>query len=190
MEVLLVVAIISIISGAVYSLIVDYYRTSDLLSARMMLQTSGRNAHRQMIKDLRRINQGSTGASAIESASASSLVFYTNIDSDSYFEKVEYTIIGTELRKSVIKPDGNPLVYNPANKTTTVLSKKIANGATPLFSYYDDSYNGSGAALVLPTDISLIRFVKINLILDDNPAVPTASLNMEASVALRNLKDN
>lgn len=189
-EVMLAVAIFSIISMAAFSLMANYYRTSDLMSAQMALQSEGRNALSQMINDLRRINQGSTGASAIESASAASFIFYSNIDSDSYFEKVEYAVVGTELKKSATKPDGNPLMYNPANKITIVLSEKIANGATPFFSYYDNTYAGTGAALPLPADISAIRFVKINLILDDNPAAPTAPLNMEANAALRNLKDN
>ncbi len=189
-EVMLVVAIFSIISMAAFSLIMDYYRTSDLISVQMVLQGEGRSAINQMVNDMRRVNQGSTGASAIESASAASFIFYSNIDADSYFEKVEYAVAGTELRKSVTKPDGNPLAYNPANKVTTVLTSKIANGAAPVFSYYDNSYAGTGAPLVLAGDFSIIRFVKINLILDDHPAAPTASLNMEASVALRNLKDN
>lgn len=189
-EVLMVVAIFSIISIAAFSLIVDYFKTTDLMSVQMELQGQGRNALGQITNDLRRASQSSLGASTIESANAASLVFYSNIDGDSYFEKIEYAITGNELRKSATKPNGNPLVYDPANKTTIVLSNKIANGITPLFSYFDGSYSGTGTALALPADVSTIRFVKINLILDDNPAVPSALINMEAGIALRNLKDN
>ncbi len=189
-EVLLVMAIFGIIVVTAGKLIMDYFDITDSLSVHMRLQTQGRNAITQMVNDLRRINQSSLGAAAIESASATSFVFYSNIDSDSYFEKVEYTLTGTELSKSVTKPGGNPLAYDPADKVTTVLSDKIANGATPVFSYYDNTYAGSGDPLVLSGDFSTIRFVKINLILDDRPLAPAASLNMEASVTLRNLKDN
>ncbi len=189
-EMLLVVAIFGIISTAAYALISDYNKTSDYIAAQLTLQSDGRNSLNQMVNDLRRANQGSNGAFAIDSANAVSLVFYSNIDTDSYFEKVEYFIDGTELRKSVTKPSGSPLVYNPADKTTVVLSVKIANGAAPIFSYYNDDYVGTGAALTLPVDVTAIRFVKINLILDDNPSAPTSSLKMEAKAALRNLKDN
>ncbi len=189
-EVILSVAIFSIISIAVYSLIYNYNKTSDLMAVQLALQTEGRSSLSQIVTDLRRINQGSNGAYAIESADAGSLIFYSNIDDDSYFEKVEYLISGNELRKSVTKPSGSPLIYNPVNKITVVLSEKIANGTTPLFSYYDSAYAGTGASLALPVDVTVIRFVKINLVLDNNPTAPVAPLEMEAKVALRNLKDN
>lgn len=189
-EVIIVTAIFSIITIAAIALIRDYLRTSDLLTVQMTLQGQGRSALSQMTNDLRRTNQSSLGTAAIESANATSFVFYSNIDGDLYFEKIEYEVVGNELRKSVIKPDGNPLVYNPANETTTILSDKIVNGATPVFSYYNGSYTGTGAALALPVDASAIRFVRVNLILDDNPSAPSSLINMEASVALRNLKDN
>lgn len=189
-EVMLTVAVFSIISLAIFSLMSSYSKTSNLVEVQLALQSDGRNSLSQMVNDLRRINQGSNGAFAIDSADATSFIFYSNIDSDSYFEKVEYFISGNELRKSVTKPSGSPLVYNSANKITTVLSKKNANGATPLFSYYDGTYAGTGSALALPVDVIEIRFVKINLVLDDNPSAPTAPLTMEAKVALRNLKNN
>lgn len=189
-EVMLTVAIFSIIFMAVFSLISNYNKTSDLIAIQLALQSEGRNSLSQIVNDLRRINQGSNGAFAIDSADADSFIFYSNIDADSYFEKVEYFISGNELRKSATKPSGNPLVYNPADKITVVLSEKIANGSTPLFSYYDNAYAGTGAALALPVDVTAIRFVKINLVLDDNPSDPIAPMNMEAKAALRNLKDN
>lgn len=189
-EVLLTVVIFSIISMAAFSLISSYNKTSDLIAVQLALQSDGRNSLSQMVNDIRRTNEGSNGAFAIDSATASSFIFYSNIDADSYFEKIEYFISGNELRKSVTKPSGSPLIYNPVNKITTVLSSKIANNTAPLFDYYDNTYAGSGNALGLPVNITAIRFVKINLILDDNPSAPTAPQTMEAKAALRNLKDN
>lgn len=189
-EVILAVAIFSIISLAAFNLIISYNKTSDLLAVQLVLQSEGRNSLSQAVDDLRRINRGSNGAFAIDSANAESIIFYSNIDSDSYFEKVEYFISGNELRKSVTKPSGNPLIYDPLDKTTTVLSTKIANNSAPLFSYYNGTYAGIGDSLELPVDVTAIRFVKINLVLDNNPSVPSAPLTMEAKVALRNLKDN
>jgi len=189
-EVILAVAIFSIISLAAFTLIINYNRTSDLLASQLALQSEGRNSLSQAVNDLRRINRGSNGAFAIDSADADSFIFYSNIDSDPYFEKVEYFISGYELRKSVTKPSGNPLIYDPLDKTTTVLSTKIANNSAPLFSYYDDTYAGTGDSLALPVDVTAIRFVKINLVLDDRPSAPLAPLTMEAKVSLRNLKDN
>lgn len=189
-EVILSVAIFSVISLAVFYLMINYNKTSDLMAVQLALQSEGRNSLDQMVNDLRRTNGGSNGAFAIDAADANSFIFYSNIDTDSYFEKVEYFVSGTELKKSVIKPAGNPLVYDSANKITTVLSNKIANNAVPLFSYYDNTYSGIGPSLALPVDVTVIRFVKINLIFDNKPLAPAAPLNMEAKVALRNLKDN
>jgi prepilin-type N-terminal cleavage/methylation domain-containing protein len=189
-EILLAVVIFSFLTLAAFSLISDYNKTTNLLTSQLALQNDGRNSLSQIVNDLRRINRGSNGAFAIDSATADSFIFYSNIDDDSYFEKVEYFISGNELKKSVIKPSGSPLVYDPANEITTVLSNKNANGATALFSYYDSTYAGTGAALALPVDITVIRFIKIDLVLDDKPLAPVAPLTMEAKVTLRNLKDN
>lgn len=189
-EVLIAAAVFSVIILAISSIIISYNKTTDLMAVQLALQGEGRNALSQMVNDLRRTNGGSNGAYAIDSATDNSLIFYSNIDTDTYFEKVEYFISGNELRKSVTKPSGNPLVYNPASKTTIVLSRKIANNITPLFSYYDSTYEGSGSSLMLPVDVTAIRFIKVNLVLDNNPAAPVSPLNMEAKVAIRNLKDN
>lgn len=189
-EVLISTAIFSVIILAVFYLIISYNKTSDLMADQLALQSEGRNSLEQIVNDLRRTNGGSNGAFAIDSADSDSVVFYTNVDTDSYFEKVEYSIVGTDLVKSVIKPSGNPLIYNPANKISTVITSKIANNAAPLFSYYDNSYTGTEAALALPVDVTAIRLIKINLILDNKPLSPVAPLSVEAKVALRNLKDN
>lgn len=111
-EVILTVAIFSIISLAAFSLISSYNKTSDLVAVQLALQSDGRNSLSQMVNDMRRINGGSNGAFAIDSATANSFIFYSNIDADSYFEKVEYFVSGNELRKSVTKPSGSPLIYD------------------------------------------------------------------------------
>jgi len=189
-ELLVAVGILGIIMIPIANLTADYYRTNELMRFQAFMQTEGRNATKQIVDDLRKTNQASNGAYAIDSVSSSSVAFYSNIDSDSYFEKVRYYISGTNLKKGVIKPAGNPLVYNPANEITSTLSKNVANGSTALFQYYDGTYNGSGSPLASPIDVTKIRMVKIILILDNNLLKGPASLRTEASVSLRNLKDN
>lgn len=189
-ELLIAVGILGIIMIPIANLTADYYRTNELIKFQAFMQTEGRNATKQIVDDLRKTNQASNGAYAIDSVSGSSIAFYSNIDADSYFEKVRYFISGTDLKKGVIKPTGNPLVYNPANEIISTLSKNVANGGTALFQYYDGTYNGSGSPLASPVDVTKIRMVKISLVLDNNLLKGPTSFRTEASVSLRNLKDN
>lgn len=189
-ETLIAVLVIGIITIAAVLLIVDYRRVSDVAAMQLYLQSEGRNITEQLVADLRKATQSSTGSYVIDSATSTSLVFYSNINNDSYLEKVGYSIDGVNLQKSVIVPSGNPLAYNSADEAVTILSKHEANGATPLFQYYDNTYDGvSGSPLNTPVDITRIRLVKINLILDDGVLPNSAPFIIETKVNLRNLSN-
>lgn len=187
-EMLIAVGILAVIIVAIASFLANYGRTSDVLNIQLALQSEARNITDQMANDLRKANYASNGAYAIDSATAVSIVFYSNINNDSYLEKVRYFISGNNLQKGVIVPTGNPLVYNPANEAVVILSKREANGASALFEYYDSAYNGvSGSSLANPVDVTKIKLVKINLILDDNAVPGSNPFIIETKVNLRNL---
>jgi len=154
-------------------------------------QNEGRNAVAQITDYLRKAQQSSTGAYTIESAATSSLIFYANVDSDSYVEKVRFFRLGSILKRGIIKPSGNPLIYNSANENFLEVAHYLTNPNTStIFSYYDENYTGTGSALIQPVDVTKIRVVRVQLQLDKNPQKSPIPFYAESVVSVRNLKTN
>src|SRR3989344_1148360 len=65
-----------------------------------------------MARELRSAGPSSLGGYPIESAGTSTLVFYSDIDRDGIFERVRYFLGTNVIRKGVVEPTGNPLVYS------------------------------------------------------------------------------
>ncbi|MFH2018512.1 MAG: hypothetical protein ABII98_00815, partial [bacterium] len=126
----------------------------------------------------------------IAEASAQQIVFYSNIDSDSYIEKIRYFKSGTLLVKGVVKPSGNPLVYNSSAEITTTVANDLCNGANPLFYYYDESFTSSSTPLIQPVAVTSVRVIKISLDIDEDPQTSPALFHVESKVQIRNLKTN
>jgi hypothetical protein len=66
----------------------------------------------------------------------------------------------------------------------------MANGGTPLFTYYDDAYAGSGSPLGSPINVNEVRYVHMTLIVDKDPNRTPLPLRIEGGSSVRNLKDN
>jgi len=143
-----------------------------------------------MSSEIRTMSPSNSGAYAISGASTSTLTFYTNTDSDSLQEKVRYFLVDKTLKKGVIKPSGDPLTYNPSNETIKELAHDIANGSTPIFSYYDTNYDGTSDPLTEPVTIADIRLIKIEIIIDNDPLKSPGPFSMTTQVSIRNIKDN
>ena len=129
------------------------------------------------------------GSYPIMTATSDTFIFYSDIDEDGLFERVKYYIVGNVLKKSVIKPTGNPLIYNSANEKIYDLVHNVVADASSSFNYYDKSYAGSGSSLTSPINIPLIRIVKAQLKVDDNPNKPPGSLYFSTTAMIRNFRD-
>lgn len=160
------------------------------LSDALTAQGEARKVLGIISSEIRTAAPSSTGAYAIAQAATSSVIFYSNIDSDSLKERVRYFLSGTTLKKGVIKPSGNPLSYNPANETVRDVVHDIANGTTPLFSYYDKNYSGTSDPLSDPVSIPAIRLIKATIIVDHYPTRAPGPATFTTQATMRNLKDN
>jgi hypothetical protein len=154
-------------------------------------QADVRKAFVTMIAAIRTSSQSSSGAYAIDTASSTYFAFYSDLNGDGLKEKVRYYLSGKILKQGVIKPTGNPSVYNPANETITTLVNDVVNTAgQPIFYYYDDFYNGTSSAMSMPITIANVRLIKIDLLIDHDPIRPPAAQEFTTQVSIRNLKDN
>lgn len=148
----------------------------------------GRQIIRTMATEIRTASIAETGAYTISQASDTSFTFYTNIDNDRQKERIRYFLENGSLKKGVIQPSGSPLGYDSGSETVSTLVDNVTN--TPIFNFYDDSYDGTSAALSSPINISEIRLVKITVVIEKDPNRPPGPATFTTQVSMRNLKDN
>ncbi len=193
LETLVALGIFGLIIVSVSELLLTSFRTKEIVFEQLLTQNEGRKVVQDVVNELRSASASSIGSYALETAGTSTLIFYTNLDTDSYRERVRYFLVGTVLKKGVIKPSGNPLSYNSSNEVITEAVHSImAATPTPLFTYYDQSYNGttSISPLAQPVNTSQVRLVGIQLTLEKKPNVSPTPFTIQAKAEIRNLKSN
>lgn len=189
-ELLVAMGIFTLIITGVVWLLITAFRSRNIIWEQLDTQSEGRKIIQDFSNELRSANYSSIGAYPIEKAEDNQIIFYTNMDSDSYRERVRYFLDSGTLKKGIIKPIGSPMEYLSENEEVIDIVHNIANNGAGLFSYYDKSYEGEGEAMSDPVSINSIRMVKFNLMLEEDPTVSPAPLIIEGKVMVRNLKDN
>lgn len=143
-------------------------------------------------KELRDGQTGSNGAYVLDTAQAQQIVFYSpNADLDNSIERIRYFVQNGKLYKGVTEYNGS--AYNTSTETTTLVQNDLANGANPVFYYYDGGYTGSSTqtSLSQPVVVTAVKFVKVSLEIYNKAGVKnTNSYTVTASAAIRNLKTN
>ncbi len=198
-EVIVSIAIIVMITGGMIAFEKSIFTNSKVLQSALISQQQIRKTLGSFTSELRSASPSSGGAYAIEIAATSTLVFYSNIDNDVAIERVRYFFATSSannvynvLKKGITKPTGT--MYDLALEKISTVANDIKNSSTtPIFTYYDASYNGqasSTAPLVQPVFIPAIRLIKISLDVDPNAARSPFYQTYTTQVTLRNLKDN
>lgn len=143
-----------------------------------------------LMKELRNAITAANGAYPLETAANQQLVFYT--DTGTRVDRINYFIQGGVLKKGITQPTGSPPVYNLGQEVVTTIQNDVANGANPLFYYYNDTYNGvTDTPLTLPVNLNQVKFIKINLsIYNKGGRVNANSYTVTAGGTIRNLKTN
>jgi len=191
-EILVAMGIFILLIGTITAILSYSFKSRNVIWEQLSTQNEGRKVVQDFTNELRTAAQSSIGAYAIEAAATSSITFYSNIDTDSWRERVRYFLSGTIFKKGVLKPSGSPLSYNPANEVVTEVVHDIANATTSVFTYYGESYNGvtNTSSLSYPIDVTKIRVVGIKLRMEENPNLSPAPFIVEGKAEVRNLKTN
>ncbi len=189
-EVMISVAIFSIIAYGIVALVSSVLVNSSLQGSLLANNDSARRVAFTLIQELRDATTSDTGGYALESATAQQLIFYTNAAGS--VNRIRYFLQAGALYKGVTKPTGNPLLYNLGGETVNLVQKDVANGANPIFYYYDGTYSGVVEnPLVQPLNVTAVKLVKINLTIFKKAGVGSSGTYTEtASGAIRNLKTN
>ncbi len=189
-EVLVAIGIFLLLITGIVNLLLWGMHGRDVVWEQLSTQNEGRKIVQDFTNELRRASVSSIGAYPIEVANTSTIVFYSNIDSDTWRERVRYFLSGKLLQKGVIKPTGNPMVYSGTNEVITTVVNDVANTSS-LFYYYDQNYSSaSGTPMTTPINITAVRMVGIKLMLEEKPNVAPAPFVIESKVEIRNLKSN
>lgn len=198
-ELIVSIGIMTIIGLGIVAFQRGVISNTKVLQSAFSSQQQIRKTLQSFVSELRSAAPSALGTYAIESVATSSIVFYSNIDSDTDVERIRYYFATSSnngvynvLKKGVINPVGT--VYNSANEIITTVVRDVRNSSTtPIFSYYDATYNGtasSTAPLVWPVSIPAIRLVKMNIGVDPNSARSPVFQFYTTQVSIRNLKDN
>jgi hypothetical protein len=146
----------------------------------------------QMVTEIRSASPSSQGAYPIESATTSSLVFYSDVDSDGLFERIRYTVGTSTLTRGVIKPTGAPLAYVTSTETVaTLMTSLTKTTSSPVFQYYGVGYTGSQAPLAATSTLATdVRVIRVTFYVDIKPREAPRPAYVSQIVTIRNLRDD
>lgn len=189
-ETLVAVAIFTVIALLLSGFQRDIFFFGSSVESSLLAQIDARQVLRKFVSEARGVSQSSLGTYPVGQAATSSFVFYVDLDEDNLKERVRYFLDGTELKRGVIEPSGNPVSYSGGESISTVVRDVINGTTTPVFEYFNRDATATSSPLTYPLSISDIRLVRATVIIDKNPARPPESFTVTTSVMLRNLKDN
>ncbi len=166
---------------------------SQYLASGGLFLSRGLESHRDfqqalgdMSSELRSTRQSSVGSYPIAAAGTSSVAFYSDIYQNGVFERVRYFLENGALKKGVIEPTGNPLVYNPADEEILLLASGVEQSAAGIFYYYGEN----GSLLSFPVDVAAIRMVEVSATVNAEEKNKVAPASFRMKITPRNLRSD
>lgn len=147
----------------------------------------------QIIEHIRGARQSDGGTYPIVSADDNDLVLYADYDKDSTVERLHIYKSGTDILMGVTDPINTvPKSYPAGDDSTVTVAQRIVNEtSSPIFYYYDKTYDGSAGQVPMsaPINESGVRLVKIHLYINIDPNRAPDNIEMQSFVEIRNLND-
>lgn len=186
LETVVVIGLTALVSGALLFAIRQFYVHNAYIFEATAAVDSVRRGVATSLSNLREASYADDGNYPIASASATSIVFYSDVDADGGIERVKLWRSGDTFYKVVTNAAGNPPSYaGQANATTTIATYVRNTADVPIFAYYDSE----GTLLSSASDISAIASVSVTLMVDLNPHRAPNVLTLSGSATLRNLRN-
>lgn len=191
-EVVVGIALFSILSIGVISLVSFLIRGTSQQGVLLSDQDQTRKLTSQIMNELRNATYSQTGSYPLFQAGDQQIVFYSNADFDATIERIRYYVQNGNLYKGVVDPTGNPPVYDLATEKITTVQSDLANGASPVFYYYTGSYNGvTDNPLTQPVNVTQVSFIKVSIKIFNKAGLKnTNTYTITNGGAIRNLKTN
>ncbi len=190
LEMVISLAIFSLVLGLVSLFARNIFYYGSIFSGGLSAYDESKKILQPIASEIRSTSQSSLGSYALEATEDNNFIFFADINNDGLRERVRYFLSGSTLRKGVIVPSGAPLVYSSSSEILSDVVHNLRNNGTPIFNYYNASYNGNTAALTQPINILDVRLIKITLIIDTDPNRSPTPVTVTTQISLRNIKDN
>ena len=188
-EVVIAVSVFSGLIIIVASLLINIMQNPQLQMAAMDNIDRTRFVSSQFTNEIRAAAYGSYPLIGAEN---SEIIFYSPVGAGAgNINRIRYYISGNNLYKAVIVPVNG--IYDISEEVITLVLTGLSNGTDPLFYYYGGDYNGSQSSVPLsqPVNVSQVKFVKINLIIQKQTTAQSAgTFSLNAGAAIRVLKNN
>lgn len=191
LEVLISIALFSVLSLGVIILVSNVFTSANKQSGLLSDQDYARKAVFTLLTELRNAQYGNDGSYPLGNAGDQDLVFYSNPGNQPTAQRIHYFLSNGQLMKGVIQFANN--TYATSTEVDTVILKDIANGANPIFSYFDSSYTGSAIQTPLsqPINVTAAKFIQINLKIANMAGVDNKNFYIiTQGGTIRNLKTN
>lgn len=192
-EVITTIFVFSAVIAALSFFILKSYQTYSYNLQQIVAIEEARRGVETMVKEIREARYGDDGAYPIAEAGDNRFIFFSDIDKDVSVERVRYFLAGTNFKKGVVEPSGDPPGYILANEVVHTLSASVRNStSSPVFTYYNGDWPGDQINNPLPTltrltDTKLMHvYLKINV----DPNRPPDDFELESDTQIRNLKTN
>lgn len=185
-EVIVVVAVTTLVGMTINTLIFNFYRSNAYLLQQTSAVDSAHRGLRTSFEELRQATYGEDGSYPILSAATSSITFYSDVDNDGSVEKIHVYLSGTSFYRGITEATGTPPTYTSQPEVRYTIANYVRNGtSTPIFKFYDEDGTQLSTTSPVVADISTIS---ISLMVDLNPFRAPDILTLDESATLRNLR--
>ena len=189
-ELLVTVSLFTLLMLVVTNGIQQMYVYNAYTFAQAYQVQNARLGMKAFIRDVREMTFADDGTFPLAVMETDRIGFYSDIDRDDSVEYVEFTYsASTTIVKEIYNATGSPPVYDTSSPDETItLSRYVQNDlqATSTFFYYDES----GAAVTDPNDLTDVRYIEAQIIVNIDPIRDPGQFMLRSSAALRNVKEN
>jgi type II secretory pathway pseudopilin PulG len=192
-ETILTIFIFSMSLTLLVTFVINVYRAYGYNFEQAVAINEARKGIETMVREIREARYAADGSYPLKEAGNSQFIFYSDIDRDGNIERVRYFLDGTNFKKGVIDPSGDPPQYLLANEKVSILSVYVRNGAaTPVFTYYNGDWPLDAVHNPLPTLTRLTetKLMHVYLKINVDPNRPPDNFELESDTQIRNLKTN
>ena len=192
-EAIVLICVFAMAMTVLSAFLVNTYKAYSFNLQQVQAINEGRRGIETMVKEIREATYGDDGSYPLVEAGDDHFIFFSDIDQDTSVERVRYFLVGSDLKKGVLKPTGDPPLYVLANETVSVLSSYVRNtSSSPIFRYFNgdwptDTINNPLPTLTRLTDTKLMH---VYVIVNVDPARPPDDFILESDTQIRNLKTN
>ena len=189
-EMLVALALFSLLMLVVTNGIQQMYTYNAYTFAQAYQVQNARLGMKSFIRDVREMTFADDGTFPLAVMEPNRIGFYSDIDRDDSVEYVEFEYIASStIAKSIYNATGTPPTYDTTTPDQTIiLSRYVQNTlqATSTFFYYDTN----GAAVTDANDLTDVRYVEAQIIVNIDPVRDPGQFMLQSSAALRNVKEN